>query len=198
MGVDIWEVLEAASTKPFGFQAFYPGPGIGGHCIPNNPIYFLWKIKQLGMTSQIMDSALSVADSMASYVVKVVNDTLQTNNQNLNESQILVLGITYKPDVQDTRESPAFPIMNLLQERGAQVHYSDPYVPSIEIPDTKDFERKSIQITKEVLKTFDLVLLITDHSSFSYQLIQENSSLIVDTRNAFRRHNLTGPHIVQA
>ena len=150
------------------------------------------------MTSQIIDSALSVNDSMASYVVKVINDSLEINHQNLNESQILVLGITYKANIQDTRESPAFPIMNLLQEKGATVHYSDPYVPSIETPYSKHFEIKSTQITKEVLKTFNLVLLITDHSSFPYQLIQENSSLIVDTRNIFRRHNLTGPHIVQA
>lgn len=198
MEVDIWEVLEAASTKPFGFHPFSPGPGIGGHCIPNNPIYFSWKANQLGMNSKIIDSALSVEQSMAGYVYETANRALTNQKKSLANSKILILGVTYKPNVQDTRESPALPIIKLLQESGATVEYSDPYVPMLQSSETKNTEMHSLQLTKKGLGMFDLVMLITDHCSFPYQLIHEHSTLIIDTRNAFRRNNFTGDHVVQA
>jgi UDP-N-acetyl-D-glucosamine dehydrogenase len=198
MEVDIWEVLEAASTKPFGFHPFFPGPGIGGHCIPNNPIYFSWKANQLGMDSQIINSALSVEKSMASYVYETAKRALTNQKKNLADSKVLILGVTYKPNVQDTRESPALPIIKLLQESGATVEYSDPYVPILQSSDVKTGEMHSSPVTKKALGMFDLVMLITDHSSFPYQLIHEHSALIIDTRNAFRRNSFTGDHVVQA
>ncbi|MBH74270.1 MAG: UDP-N-acetyl-D-glucosamine dehydrogenase [Dehalococcoidia bacterium] len=198
MEVDIWEVLEAASTKPFGFQSFSPGPGIGGHCIPNNPIYFSWKVNQLGMSSQIINSALSVEKSMAGYVCETAKRALTNQKKKLANSNILILGVTYKPDIQDTRESPALPIIKLLQESGATVEYSDPYVPILQSSQTKDRKMQSLHLTKKDLGMFDLVILITDHSSFPYQLIHEHSTLIIDTRNAFRRNNFIGDHVIQA
>ena len=198
MEVDIWEVLEAASTKPFGFHRFSPGPGIGGHCIPNNPIYFSWKAKQLGMNSQIIDSALSVEKSMAGFVCETAKRALTKQKKKLANSRILILGVTYKPNVQDTRESPALPIINLLQENGATVEYSDPYVPILQSSELKTGGMHSVPLTEKDLAIADLVMLITDHSSFPYKLIHEHSALIIDTRNVFRRNNFIGDHVIQA
>lgn len=184
MDLDVWEVIEAASTKPFGFTPFYPGPGLGGHCIPIDPFYLTWKARQYDLTTRFIELAGEVNHAMPAYVVEKLMDALNERGQSLNGARVLVLGVTYKRDLDDTRESPALRIMELLLRKGARISYHDPYVPMLGRSRKYDFKMESVPLTPEALKTFDAVLITTDHSQVDYDLVVRESSLVVDTRNA--------------
>jgi UDP-N-acetyl-D-glucosamine dehydrogenase len=183
MGIDIYEVIEAAKTKPFGFQAFYPGPGLGGHCIPIDPFYLTWKAREYDFHTRFIELAGEVNTSMPYYVVSKVMEALNKKGKNLHSSKILVLGLAYKKDIDDTRESPSFRIMELLMEKGASVDFNDPYIPKTKKMRVYDFKKSSVPLTKQTLRSCDCVLIATDHSCYDYKLIAENASLVVDTRN---------------
>ncbi len=184
MGINVWEVIEAASSKPYGFTPFYPGPGMGGHCIPIDPFYLSWKAKAYDFNLRFVELAGQINDSMPQYVVHLVAEALNRKVKALRGSKIHVLGVAYKQDIADMRESPALKIIPILLSKGAEVSYSDPYVPSF------DLEGKVLQAlpcSREVLAQADCVLLLTAHKAFPYQEIAEHAGLIVDTRNAFRQ-----------
>jgi len=186
MGIDVWEVINAAKTKPFGFQAFYPGPGLGGHCIPIDPFYLSWIARKFDMTTRFIELAGEVNASMPEYVVDRVITALNENRKPLNGSSVCILGVAYKRNVDDPRESPAFRLIELLSERGAIISYSDPHVPRL--PKMRSFqvpELTSSPLTPSFLAELDCVLLVTDHTDFDYEAIAKHSQLIVDTRNAF-------------
>lgn len=185
MRIDIWEVLEAASTKPFGFMAFYPGPGIGGHCIPVDPNYLLWKAKEHGFCNKFIELANYINGNMPRYIIQKIVEALNIKKCSLKGSRILLLGLAYKKDIDDIRESPALNIYSLLCENGAIVDYHDPFVPSVTFTTG---EKKSVEIDFEELKFYDCVVLITDHSCFNYEKIAESSNIIVDTRNGFKSY----------
>ena len=181
LGVDAWEVIDAAATKPFGFMKFYPGPGLGGHCIPIDPHYLSWKMKTLNYKTKFIDLAAEVNTSMPEYVVHTLMDGMNMHGKALNGSTIMVLGMAYKNDIDDLRESPAFDVYNLLEDRGATVCYHDPYCP--------EFKRnggmvESVPLTSELLKTLDAVVITTAHKNIDYQFIVDNSNLVIDSRNA--------------
>lgn len=185
MGIDIWEVINAADTKPFGFTAFYPGPGLGGHCIPIDPFYLTWKAHEYEMPTKFIELAGEINTSMPAYVVDRICEALNTAQKSVNGSNILLLGMAYKPDIDDYRETPALKVMTKLLERGANVSYNDPYIPSI--PSTTrqtHLQPISIELTEEALREYDCAVIITNHSCYDYQWIVDNSSIIVDTRNA--------------
>src|SRR5438034_2078540 len=186
MGIDIWEVIEAAKTKPFGFMLFYPGPGLGGHCIPIDPFYLTWKAREYGQHTRFIELAGEINTAMPEYVVHRVAEALNANRKPVNGSKILVLGLAYKPNVDDDRESPSYVLMNLLQDRGAEVSYHDPYVPAIK--PQRDHSHwagtQSIPWQRQTIANFDLVLLSTNHACLNYQELADWSSCIVDTRNA--------------
>ena len=187
MGIDVWEVIDAAKTKPFGFQAFYPGPGLGGHCIPIDPFYLTWVARKHGMTTRFIELAGEINISMPRYVVGKVVDALNESAKSLRNSRISILGMAYKKDVDDPRESPSFELMQLLRKGGADVSYSDPYVPvlpSMRHYDTPQLSSQSL--TPDYLHSQDCVLIATDHSAFDYDLIVRHSKVVVDTRNATR------------
>lgn len=184
MGINVWEVIEAASSKPYGFTPFYPGPGMGGHCIPIDPFYLSWKAKAYDFNLRFVELAGEINDSMPEYVVHLVAEALNRKAKSLNGSKILVLGVAYKQDIADVRESPATKIIPILLSKGAEVSYSDPHVPSFHL---EERVLRSLPCSKETLKRFDCVLLLTAHKAFSYQLIAEEADLIVDTRNAFQQ-----------
>jgi UDP-N-acetyl-D-glucosamine dehydrogenase len=187
MNIDVWEVIEAASTKPFGFHAFYPGPGWGGHCIPIDPFYLSWKARQLGVDARFIELAGDVNVEMVHHVVTRCEQALATAGQRLLGAKILLLGAAYKKNVDDCRESPALEILEMLIERGAKVSFSDPHVKKLHPGRAHKFVQESIQLTPQALAGFDLALLVTDHDSFDYAAILKHSKLVVDTRNAFRR-----------
>ncbi len=184
MGIDIWEVIKAASTKPFGFMPFYPGPGLGGHCIPIDPFYLTYRAKEYGISTRFIELAGEINRSMPEWVVYRVMDALNEKKKSLNGSKILILGVAYKKNVDDMRESPALELMRILSEKGAEVDYSDPYIP--ELPPTRRyrFKKKSIDLTEKNLSSYDAVIIVTDHDAFNYEKIVKYSNLIVDTRNA--------------
>ncbi|MCC6694260.1 MAG: nucleotide sugar dehydrogenase [Candidatus Hydrogenedentes bacterium] len=182
LGVDVWEVIEAAKTKPFGFMAFYPGPGLGGHCIPIDPLYLSWKLKTINYTARFIELASAVNSSMPEYVVGRIHEALDQCQRSLKGSRILVLGIAYKPDVSDTRESPALDIMGLLQKRGAEVSYADPYVPHIEVLG----QRYEAYDLSRGLESFDCVAIVTHHARFDYHQIAREARLVFDSRNALQ------------
>lgn len=184
MGVDIWEVIHAASTKPFGYTPFYPGPGLGGHCIPIDPFYLTWKAHQFGMPTRFIELAGEINTAMPNFVVSTVTKALNEMEKSVKGSRILILGMAYKPDIDDIRETPALKVMDELLELGGKVDYNDPYVGSI--GETRQTHRRpvSVDLTEEVLQGYDCALIITDHSCYDYQWIVDNSSLVVDTRNA--------------
>ncbi|HUY13378.1 MAG TPA: nucleotide sugar dehydrogenase [Terriglobia bacterium] len=185
MGIDIWEVIEAAKTKPFGFTPFYPGPGLGGHCIPIDPFYLTWKAREYEFPTRFIELAGEINSSMPSHVIAAVSDALNKRNQCLKDSRILVLGIAYKKDVDDLRESPSLRIIELLQDQGAIVDYHDPYFPRLHKMRKYDYQDFiCINLTAESLNQYAAVLIATDHSSYDYPFIVENSKLVVDTRNA--------------
>jgi len=197
MGVDIFEVIEASKTKPFGFQAFYPGPGLGGHCIPIDPFYLTWKARQYDFSTRFIELAGEINSNMPYFVVQRVMEILSKHGKALSGASILVLGIAYKKDVDDDRESPSLKIIDLLRQRGAKVDYNDPHIPRyIGGRHYPGLEMTSIPLTAETLKEADLVLLVTDHSAYDYHWIAAEAKLIVDTRNAFKGQS--GEHIFVA
>jgi UDP-N-acetyl-D-glucosamine dehydrogenase len=187
MGIDIWEVIEAARTKPFGFQAFYPGPGLGGHCIPIDPFYLTWVARKHGMATRLIELAGEINTSMPAYVVSRVADALNERGKPIKGSRITLLGMAYKRDVDDPRESPGFELMDLLLAKGADVSYSDPHIPTL--PPMRKYPHlrmDSRPLTAELLGEQDCILIVTDHSAFNWPWIVEHSSLVVDTRGATR------------
>jgi UDP-N-acetyl-D-glucosamine dehydrogenase len=182
MGIDIWEVIDAAATKPFGFMPFYPGPGLGGHCIPIDPFYLSWKSRQDGMEARFIELAGFINGQMPHFVVSKVQNALNDQGKAVKGSQIHILGVAYKRDIEDVRESPALDIMHLLKRRGADVSFSDPYVPSVRIDGDLCF---SADLSSSLHRA-DCVIIITDHSSVDYAAVVNEASLIVDTRNALR------------
>ena len=183
LGIDVWEVIDAAKTKPYGFMPFYPGPGVGGHCIPVDPIYLSWKARGHGFEARFIDLASHVNSLMPHYVVDKISDGLNEYKKALKGSNVLIMGVAYKKDVKDLRESPALEIINILKQKGAIVSYHDPYLPYLKMD---RIDLKSIRLTKDALKRADCVVVATDHSNVDYGQILENSKLIVDTRNVFK------------
>ena len=186
MGIDIWEVIEAAKTKPFGFQAFYPGPGLGGHCIPIDPFYLTWKAKEYDIHTRFIELAGEVNSSIPYYVVEKTIKALNTNNIPVKGAKILLVGVAYKPDVDDMRESPALKIMDLLEKEGARVDYHDPYIPVLPKTRKYQFEKSSVPLTLQNIAQYDAVVITTNHSNIDYNLIAEKAKLIIDTRNALK------------
>jgi UDP-N-acetyl-D-glucosamine dehydrogenase len=193
MGLDIWEVIEAASTKPFGFQPFYPGPGLGGHCIPVDPFYLSWKAKEWDFRTRFIELAGEINTAMPYHVIESVVRALNQNKKALNGSHVLVLGVAYKRDIDDLRESPSLTIIELLQKEGAKVSYHDPYFPAIGKGRKYNLQMK--RSTLENLRQYDCVLIVTDHSDYDYRKIVGESQLVVDTRNATR--GIVDPKIVR-
>jgi UDP-N-acetyl-D-glucosamine dehydrogenase len=186
MGIDVWEVINSAKTKPFGFMPFYPGPGLGGHCIPIDPFYLTWKAREYGQHTRFIELAGEINTSMPQYVVQRVTEALNERRKSLNGSKVLVMGIAYKPDVDDDRESPSYVLMDLLKGRGAEVAYYDPHIPVIR--PSREYGHwagaKSVSWTREAVGSFDLVLISTHHKAVNYQELSEWADCIVDTRNA--------------
>lgn len=183
LGINVWEVIDAASTKPFGFTTFYPGPGLGGHCIPIDPLYLSWKLKALNYTARFIELASEVNSNMPLYVVDKVVEALNDDRKSVNGSKILVLGVAYKRDIDDLRESPAIDVIQLLAERGAEVVYHDPYVPNMH---EEKLEMESTDLTAELLNEMDCVTVVTDHTVIDWSMVAEQSKLIVDSRNALK------------
>jgi len=185
MGIDIHEVIRAAATKPFGFVPYYPGPGLGGHCIPIDPFYLTWKAREYGLHTRFIELAGEINSTMPEWVVEKVADALNDRAKSIRGSRILVLGIAYKKNVDDMRESPSVELMSLLQSKGAHIAYSDPHVPRFPKMRRYSFQLESVDLTPEVLSSYDLVLLATDHDKFDYGLIEKHAKLIVDTRGRY-------------
>jgi UDP-N-acetyl-D-glucosamine dehydrogenase len=199
MGIDVWEVIDAARTKPFGFQAFYPGPGLGGHCIPIDPFYLTWVARKHGMSTRFIELAGEINTSMPSYVVSKVADALNEHGKPIKGSKIGILGMAYKKDVDDPRESPGFELMDLLLKKGAVVTYNDPHIPRL--PPMRHYPHlhmESRALTPEYLKGEDCLLIVTDHSAYDWQAILEHAQLVVDTRNATRGVTKYRERIVRA
>jgi UDP-N-acetyl-D-glucosamine dehydrogenase len=196
MDIDIWEVIEAAKTKPFGFQAFYPGPGLGGHCIPIDPFYLTWKAREYEFATRFIELAGEVNTNMPYYVLDNVFKTLNEKGKHLKGAKVLVLGMAYKKDIDDQRESPSLKIIELLLQHGCLVEYNDPYVPHCHghrhFP---NIDMKSQALDKEALRSADIVLLLTDHSDYDYAFIEEHAGIILDTRNAFERNGIRSSKI---
>jgi len=185
LGVDVWEVIDAAASKPFGFMKFVPGPGLGGHCIPIDPFYLSWKLRTLNYRARFIELAGEVNSEMPHYCVKLVSDALNDASKSVRGSRILLLGVAYKNDVADTRESPALDIMNLLEERGAEVAYSDPYVPSFR---SGSAVHESVPLSEAELKRADCVVVTCRHEGVDFDMVARNAAIIVDTRNAYPRN----------
>ncbi len=186
MGLDVWEVIHAAATKPFGFTPFYPGPGLGGHCIPIDPFYLTWKARQYELTTRFIELAGEINHAMPAFVIEKLMDALNERCRSLNGARVLVVGVAYKRDLDDTRESPALKVIDLLLKKGADVAYHDPYVPVLKRSRHYDFNLRSVPLTRGELQRTDAVVIVTDHTGLDYELIVDASALIVDTRNATR------------
>jgi UDP-N-acetyl-D-glucosamine dehydrogenase len=184
MDIDVWEVIEAAKTKPFGFQAFYPGPGLGGHCIPIDPFYLSWLARRAGLTTRFIELAGEINTSMPQYVINRVMEELNEVEKPLKGSKVCVLGVAYKKDVDDERESPAFTLIDMLQKAGAEVSYSDPHIPKLKPKRDYDIPLESSALTPEFLASQDCMLIVTDHTRFDYDAIVKDAKLVIDTRNA--------------
>jgi UDP-N-acetyl-D-glucosamine dehydrogenase len=195
MGIDIHEVIRAAATKPFGFVPYYPGPGLGGHCIPIDPFYLTWKAREYGLHTRFIELAGEVNSSMPDYVIAKVGAALNTHKKAINGSRVLVLGIAYKKNVDDMRESPSVVLMEKLQDLGAEVAYSDPHIPAFPKMREHHFDLDSVPLDAQALAAYDCVLLATDHDRFDYDLIRGHAKLVVDTRG---RYLEPSPHIVKA
>src|SRR5277367_6330351 len=188
MGIDIWEVIDAAATKPFGFMPFYPGPGLGGHCIPVDPYYLSWKAREYDFATRFIELAGEVNTAMPYHVVDAVAAALNNHQKSLKGAKLLILGVAYKKDVDDLRESPTLKIMQLLQQRGANLEYNDPYFPKLHKMRHYNYENmKSVPLNPQTLASYDGVIIATDHSSYDYSAIVDASKLVVHTRNATRR-----------
>jgi UDP-N-acetyl-D-glucosamine dehydrogenase len=191
MGINIWEVIAAAATKPFGFMPFYPGPGLGGHCIPIDPFYLTWKAREYGMSTRFIELAGEINTSMPAYVVTRVIEALNERGRSLKGSKVLVLGLAYKKDIEDVRESPSLELIRLLRQKGALVDYNDPHVPRTHRMRRYDLQMASVPLTEQTLKAYDCVLIATDHSEYEPDFIRENASLVIDTRNLIK----AGPEV---
>jgi len=183
LGVDVWEVIDAAATKPFGFMPFYPGPGLGGHCIPIDPFYLSWKAKLSGFEARFIELAGQINSSMPDHVIKRVTEALNTRRKSINGSSIILLGMAYKPDIDDIRESPALEIMQTLRDMGARLSYVDPYIPSLNLG---GIQMRSKKFTPSVLGRADCVVIVTPHSDFDFSKLAKTADLVVDTRNALK------------
>lgn len=195
MGIDIFEVIDAAKTKPFGFTAYYPGPGLGGHCIPIDPFYLTWKAREYGLHTRFIELSGEVNRAMPEYVVGKLMDGLNGVGKALRNSRVLVLGIAYKKNVDDVRESPSVIIMEMLQAKGVEVAYSDPHVPRFPKMREHFFDLTSVPLTSENIESYDAVLIATDHDAVDYELVRKKAKLIVDTRGKYREAE---PHVVKA
>lgn len=198
MGIDVWEVIAAASTKPFGFQPFYPGPGLGGHCIPIDPFYLTWKAREYNQQTRFIELAGDINRSMPDYVVHRTSLALNERGKAVHGAKILVLGLAYKPDVDDVRESPSFELIEKLEHLGAKVDYNDPLVPVTHKMRKYDLEMKSVPLTPQALASYDCVLIATHHASYDWQMVADHAKLIVDTRNAMKGVQGRKEHIVPA
>ncbi len=192
MGIDIWEAIEAASTKPFGFMPFYPGPGLGGHCIPIDPYYLKWKAREYGVYTRFIELAGEINTSMPQWIISKVQDGLNMQKKSVNGSTILVLGIAYKKNVSDISESPSLQILRLLIEKGAKVDYSDRYIPCLERKRKHEFNITSVSLTIDAIKSYDCVIIATDHDYYDYEMIQAHAKLVVDSRGRYKEkcHNI--------
>jgi len=188
MGIDVWEVINAAKTKPFGFNAFYPGPGLGGHCIPIDPFYLTWKAREFEINTKFIELAGEVNTYQPYYVVKRTMEVMNEYSKSLKGAKILLLGAAYKKNIDDMRESPSLKLIEILREKGAVVEYNDPYVDKLPATRKYNFDMQSVSLSAENIASYDLVLLSTDHDDYDYKHISENSKIIVDTRNAFEKN----------
>ncbi len=201
MGIDVWEVIKAASTKPFGFMPFYPGPGLGGHCIPIDPFYLTWKAREYDISTRFIELAGEVNTRMPHYVIERLSGALNERfGRSLKGARVLILGLAYKKNVDDIRESPTLKIMQLLEERGASVAYHDPFVP--EVPPSREHPefagRRSVALLPESLRDFDVALICTDHDGVDYRIVVECCPLVVDTRNACAHAGIAAASVVKA
>jgi len=186
MDIDIFEVIKAAATKPFGFVPYYPGPGLGGHCIPIDPFYLTWKAKEYGVRTRFIELAGEINSSMPSYVIERTIEALNTRRKAMNGSRVLVLGLAYKKDVDDSRESPSAELLSLLHAKGAHIDYSDPHIPEFPEKRDYDFDLASVELSPESIASYDCLILATDHKAFDYELIKAHADLIVDTRGVYK------------
>lgn len=186
MGIDIWEVIEAAKTKPFGFEAFYPGPGLGGHCIPIDPFYLTWKAREYDVTTKFIELAGEINSNMPYYVVQKAVDALNDRGKSIRGAKVLVLGLAYKKDVDDARESPSLKLIELLKEKCAEVDYNDPFLPCFPKTRKHKFGKDSVPLTAENLSGYDCVIIATDHSEYDPEFIVKHSQIVVDTRNLIK------------
>jgi UDP-N-acetyl-D-glucosamine dehydrogenase len=198
MGIDIWEVIRASSTKPFGFMPFYPGPGLGGHCIPIDPFYLTSKAREYDFPTKFIELAGEINTEMPYYVIQRVMEALNLRKKSINGSRVLLLGMAYKKNVDDPRESPSFKLIEILREKGAEVTYNDPHIPKIPPVRKYSFSMDSTELTPETLAAVDCVLLATDHAAYDYQFILDHADLIIDTRNAFNGLEDADGKVVQA
>jgi UDP-N-acetyl-D-glucosamine dehydrogenase len=198
MGIDVWEVIDAAATKPFGFMPFYPGPGLGGHCIPIDPFYLTWKAREFEVTTRFIELAGEINTGMPQYVVRRASDALNEQKKPLNGSKILILGIAYKKNIDDVRESPALHVIELFQEAGCEVTYHDPYVPQTHRMRHHDLKMSSVPLTDKALSEADAVVIVTDHSDIDYARVVDKAQLVIDTRNATKNVTQKRERIVKA
>jgi UDP-N-acetyl-D-glucosamine dehydrogenase len=197
LGVDVWEVIDAAATKPFGFMKFTPGPGLGGHCIPIDPLYLSWKMRELNYTAKFIELASEINTNMPRYVISRVLDALNDRAKPLNGSKVLVLGVAYKPDIDDVRESPALDVIALLEKKGAHVQYHDPYIPSFRTHEGGTMSSISDAELMPAVRAADAVLIITNHKTYDYKAILESAQFIFDSRNALGKMGKDNPKVVR-
>jgi UDP-N-acetyl-D-glucosamine dehydrogenase len=201
MGIDVWEVIDAAKTKPFGYMPFYPGPGLGGHCIPIDPFYLTWKSREYELPTRFIELAGEINSAMPRYVVGKLAEALDIRaGKALSRSRVLLIGLAYKKNVADIRESPSLRLIEIIEERGGRADYHDTFVA--EIPSTREYQalkgRQSVALTDEALATYDAILISTDHDDVDYRRLAESGALIVDTRNVFARLGISGDNILKA
>ena len=194
LGIDVLEVIEAAASKPFGFMRFTPGPGLGGHCIPIDPLYLSWKLKQVKYNARIIELASEINTNMPRFVVSRVQDALNERGKPLKGARLLVLGVAYKPDISDVRESPSLDVIGLLRAKGATVEYYDPHVPSIE---HEGWGLRSVPDLDEAARRADCVVVVTNHSSVDYRRLAETASLVFDSRNALRAAGVVSDRVIR-
>jgi UDP-N-acetyl-D-glucosamine dehydrogenase len=198
MDIDIWEVIEAAKTKPFGFQPFYPGPGLGGHCIPIDPFYLAWKAKEYDVHTHFIELAGEINNTMPYYVIEKVMKALNVKRQSIVDADILVIGVAYKPDVDDTRESPALKVIDLLKKEGARVAYHDPYIPIMPRTRKYDFKLRSVHLPQIADDYYDAAVIVTDHSDIDYHEVLSKAKIVIDTRNALKQKGVKSEKIWKA
>ncbi|MFN3480147.1 MAG: nucleotide sugar dehydrogenase [Thermodesulfovibrionales bacterium] len=198
MGINIWEVIDAAKTKPFGFQAFYPGPGLGGHCIPIDPFYLTWKAREYDFSTRFIELAGEINTNMPYYVAQKTIEALNKRGKGIKDSKILILGLAYKKDVDDVRESPSLKLIEILTEKGAEVDYNDPYIPTPPKMRKYKISKKSVPLSHESLRRYDCVIVATDHSLYDSDFIVDNSNIVVDTRNLIKNFNHNFEKVVKA